>query len=236
MAKEVALELKKRNKNYGSMSVADAAKQNTRSLRTKLLNISDDQLNPTLANCYGTQRLGMALGWNNPPQVLSQADFDKVAKQSPYPVIYRGVTRSGNYDERTLVDDMKYGDTTWRGGSACCWGVGIYTSTSRSYADQYAEKIVTKACIDPKAKVIDWDDLVDEAKKRGIARIDYNGPSGDVASDMATMLAMQLGYQVIRVTDGNSHSKGSNSNAKSWMGDFYNVLDRGAMIVQKEDG
>ena len=237
LGKTIVSELNKRNQNYGSYTLADVQKIKPKKLFDDLMKISPSKLNPTLDNNKATLRLSMALGNNEPPRVVSKAEFDQLANKSTFPVMYRGVTAAANFSAKDVVDDFKYGDTTWLGGAACLWGVGIYMTTQQGYAQNYGSATI-KAVIDPaKAKVIDWDDLVDLAMQHkipGVRHIAYIGGGAKEAKDRMTMLALQMGYNVIRIHQGNNHRQGSKpAGALSFCGDFYNVLDRGCLIVEK---
>lgn len=234
LGKIISQELSKLNQNYGHTTVADIQKMDTKALLRKLGRKSKLPLNPTLDNDKKTLKLSMMLGNNNPPRVVSDAEFKKIAKNSSFPVMYRGVGRTPDFDAKTIVDDFKYGDTTWIGGSACYWGAGMYSSTREGYASYYGSKVITMIPDPQKAKVIEWDDLCDEAKKRGILKsCNYTGGGDTKHADEMSVLALQLGYNIIKINGGNGHRKGSSSNPNGHYGDFYNILDRSCLIVKK---
>lgn len=234
IGKDISQYLDSRNKNYWTTTIANIQKMNSNTLFKILKKQNHDNLNPTLSNKYTTQLLSMALGNNNPPRVVGNAEFRRLAKKSPYPVLYRGVKDAGILDAKTIADDFKYGDTTWMGGSVCIWGVGLYSSTSKHYASFYGKEIIEFLPDPQKVKIIEWDDLCDEAKKRKVLKsCSYNGGGQTRDADRMTTLALQLGYNMIKVNDGNNHCKGSFSNPNGSEGDFYVVLDRGCLIAKK---
>lgn len=234
LGKAISEELSKLNQNYGHTTLADIQKMDTKALFRKLGRKSKLPLNPTLDNTKKTLKLSMMLGNNNPPRVVSDAEFKKIAKNSSFPVIYRGVGKTPDFDATTIVDDFKYGDVTWIGGSACYWGAGLYSTTSEYYASAYGSKIITMIPDPQKAKVIEWDDLCDEAKKRGVLKsCGYTGRGDTTHADEMSALALQLGYNIIKINGGNHHYKGMAPNPNSTQGDFYSILDRSCLIVKK---
>lgn len=238
MGKAISQELNKLNQNYGHITQDQAKKMDSQKLLAKLKRIPAKKLNPTLSNNYITQRMSMALGKNEPPRVVSNAEFNKIVAKNKTPVIYRGVTSTPDFSAQTIIDDTKYGDTNWLGGSLCNWGVGLYMTTNEQYGNAYARGgagKVMKATIDhQKAKVIDWDDLVDLCKSKGMATADYSGWGKRETKDRMTAVALQMGYNVVKVTCGNYHTKGAPpAPANHTQGDFYNVLDRSCLIVVK---
>lgn len=234
LGKAVSQELTRLNNNYLKMTLSAVQKLTTPALLKKLKAQNTSNLNPTLENSFMTLRLSMALGNNNPPKVVSAGEFQRLAKNSPYPVLYRGVGGAGAFDAKTIANDFKYGDTTWLGGSACNWGVGLYSSTSQSYASAYGSEVIQFLPDPQKVKIIEWDDLCDEAKRRGILKTcDYSGGGHTRDADEMTVLALQLGYNMVKVNGGNSHYKGMASQINSSQGDFYVALDRGCLIAKK---
>ena len=236
LGKAISQELTKRNQNYGHYTVAQTKTMKSSKLFQELRKVPDSKLNPLMSNKYLTQRLSMALGNNEPPRLVSRAEFKKMTANNKYPVIYRGVTDSGDYSATDIINDTKYGDANWLGGSACIWGVGLYMTTSDRYAKSYASRGgLMRATIDPaRAKVIDWDTLVDLARTKGIRGASYTGGGSSTVRDQLSAIALQMGFNVIKITKGNAHSKGASpAGPNSSCGDFYNVLDRSCLVMEK---
>lgn len=205
IGKAITQYLESKNRNYIKMTAAQAKAMKPTDLYKKIMAVNATDLNPTLTNKSATQRLSMALNLNTPPKVVDSATFNKISQNNKYPVIYRGTENGTYFSGKDCADDFRYGDTTWLGGSACVWGVGLYASTQYGTANRYScynSKGIVKMTLDPaKAKVIEWDDLIKLARRHGINDSSYNGcGTNSYGTDRLSMLAIQMGYNVIRIT------------------------------------
>ncbi len=237
IGKWVANELNERNKNYGSMTAAQAKKMTNSAFLNELKKtqqLGDKKLNNTLSNDKFTQIASMKLGLNNPPKVVSKKEFDDYIKKHPNaPVLYRGVRNDRRFSSKDFSDDLKYGDATWLGGSACLYGVGLYfasNKTSEARARQEANGYggrISRGCIDmTKAKTIKWDDV---QRKYNVTVNQYLPADGSTQRqkqrrDAFTALAIKDGYNLIVQKGGGGGST-----------DYLVVLDRSILIMQKED-
>lgn len=234
IGKWIAGELNNRNKNYGHMTAAQAKSTPNRVFLDELKKtqqLGDKMLNKTLSNDKLTQIASMKLGLNNPPKVVSKKDLDDYIRKHPKsPVLYRGVQNDRRFSSKDYADDLKYGDTTWLGGNACLYGVGLYfasnktESLARREANGYGGRI-SRGCVDmSKAKVIT--DAQVKAKYRNAAMNYLPSNCKPIqVRDAMTALAIKDGYNLIV-------AKGAGGGTT----DYLVVLDRSILIMQKEDG
>lgn len=175
-----------------------------------------NDIDPTLNLTSCTQHLAQYLGKNEKPRVVDSKKFDEIAKNSPFPVMYRTVNPSNNgLSGRDINDITRYGDKTYLGNGVS--GDGIYFAKSKMISMGYGglESNMMRAVIDPaKAKVISIRDL----KYNTPESEEFLRKSHSSASDIS-MLALKMGYNVIEIPDSG----------------YYNVLDRGCLIIDESD-
>lgn len=181
-----------------------------------------------LDNEKATLLLSMALGNNAPPKVLSKKDFESYLKSNPNaPEIFRGVTdivdeksKKKTFPAKTASDDLKYDDATWIGGNACIYGAGIYFSDKVDRARMYSGHgagVISRGCIDmSKAKVATYEDLYNKV----ISSYAYKNNLD--FKDAISAYALAQGYNVIKKRYSSSEN-------------YYVVLDRSVLVMQKED-
>lgn len=232
----LAKELSRRNKKYPKLDRVAVKKLDPRQLMATIdrlrvtVNGGRFEANPMLDNEKATLLLSMALGNNDPPKVLSKKDFESYLKSNPgAPEIFRGVkdvedkkSRQKTFSAQTVSDDFKHGDTTWMGGSACAYGVGIYFSDKKRTARAYAggtkgSGVVSRGCIDmSKAEIAEFDSLLQQVAKQGVGVTRFR------TTDIVSAYALAQGYNVIRKKFGDGET-------------YYVALDRSVLVMQKED-
>lgn len=145
------------------------------------------------------QKLVLQLGLNKPPTVVSDAQFNAIAKQTGAEVFYRG------WSSESSADRFMQAQYTHTGTGL--YGDGIYfannISTAASYGIGRGQNAITKMMLSPNARVVDYNALVSSM------------PSG----------SSQLGKSLRYAGSGASRSYGRNSGESQWalkMG--YNVI------------
>jgi SPP1 gp7 family putative phage head morphogenesis protein len=177
-------------------------------------------------------------GFLGKPQVVSAQQFDNYVTQGGVP-LYRGIAAKTPEDVDSYVSQLVYGEDPFVGKGM--FGDGTYFTDSKSVGLKFAKEDaqgnpipfgkVIDGVIDPRAKIIDIDDL----------RKDLNDwyesfPGGVSASDYAqdfyetlSPVAVARGYDVIRIKNP---SVGLDPTAKV-DAYYYVILNRTALIMKE---
>lgn len=141
-----------------------------------------------------TQAVVNAIGGNK-PTVLSKQDFQEQSKGKM--ILYRGVQKNKyGKSAKAIVDSFKHSKHTYI-GSGFASGDGIYFSNDEQLASGYAKNggKVIKSFLNEKANIIKKEDLI-ALNNRLPPKEQFN--MADIS-----VLAIQKGYNVIQVREGN---------------------------------
>ena len=187
-----------------------------------------------------TQNFTYANKLNAKPTVLSDSDFDNFLKQNGIPdsqILIREVNgatfNSGsiryNLTANDITDMFKTSDINYiggkRGGQA--YGAGTYFGMEgRNGSTGYASGATMMAVLNPKtARVISYSDINSKwnnfvRNKPNLSKQASNLGSG---SRDWSIKALMMGYNVITSdSNGSSHARG----------EYYNIIDRSAVVVR----
>lgn len=156
------------------------------------------------------QKFSLALGMNDKPTVLPDAQFDAMVKANNLQVVYRGEAGQSQVDRFMNADFSHTGIGSY--------GDGFYFSDDKGVANMYAQKKggsngrVFKAVLAPTARIITYDDLVSRMQKDGVysansgtklgRALSKQGKSaaaggGKYLNEGEAQYAMKLGYDVV---------------------------------------
>ena len=180
-----------------------------------------------------TQKFTYANGLNAKPTVLSDTDFDNFLKQnniSDSQILIREVDgisfNSGGiqyrYTANDITDMFKTSDINYIGGKhgGQAYGAGTYFGMEGRYGRTgYASGATMMAVLNPKTAKVISSNRIDSAW----ANFTANKPKLSGTSPARSVKALLMGYNVITSASGNS--------SKSH-GDYYNVIDRSAVVVR----
>lgn len=169
------------------------------------------------------QKLVLQLGLNKPPTVVSDAQFNAIAKQTGAEVFYRG------WSSESTADRFMQAQYTHTGTGI--YGDGLYFAnnigTAAAYGIGKGKNAITKMMLSPNARVVDYNALVNSMPS-GTTQLgkalrhtgtrgsrSYNGNSGE------SQWALKMGYNVIKVDAGFGEP-------------YYVGLTRDAFIVSKK--
>jgi hypothetical protein len=215
-------------------------------------NMSDDDLANALSKARNvdmpnhiddisddTQKFTYANQLNAKPTVLSDSDFDDFLKQnniSDSQILIREVngasfTSNGvrfNYTANDVTDMFKTSDINYIGGKrgGQVYGAGTYFGMEgRNGSTGYAGGATMMAVLNPKtARVISYNSIGSQWSKFISTRPNLAkqyGSRGSVGG--RSIQALLMGYNVITTASNNS------TNSR---GDYYNVIDRSAVVVR----
>ena len=119
-----------------------------------LYKIIEDSDNPDKDICIYMQEQN---GFNNKPSVLSSDNFNKLSDDD-YIKVFRGYP-DGEKTAKEYIEQFKYGENQY-GTGGTQYGVGHYTITDKSGAEQYGETI--EIAIPKSANIIEYDDLLNQ--------------------------------------------------------------------------
>ena len=108
------------------------------------------------------------LGYDKLPQVLSKAEFNRIAVAKD--VIYRGVKETNIKSASEIINEFKYGEF-WTGNSGgAAYGNGVYFAKDDATAKKYstANGKIFEATLSDDAKVVDYLTIYREYIKTGI--------------------------------------------------------------------
>lgn len=196
-------------KKIMSMSIDELAKD-----QSKAWTVSID---PSLNASSGWQRFVALHNLNDKPQILDDDKFEKVAKQSEFGTLYRGVRDSFNVTADQIIQDTMYGDKTYIGQGG---PDGFYTSTQEETARDYGHGNYMKLCLSPKANVIKEADLYK------LASTEYIGLSPEV-------VAYSLGYNAVLRPDAPDGAWVENEHGEKQKDNHIIFLTREAMCFPK---
>jgi GNAT superfamily N-acetyltransferase len=164
------------------------------------------------------------LGYDALPDVIDSDDFDALIARGSIP-LYRGLY-GGGLDIAALIDDFRYGN--YYAGKGI-HGNGTYLGTDHRTALAYGglggANNVFRLVISPNARVIDQEEL-----HREYLAFTRSGAFDALSPDVQDLLldegrfAAALGYDAIRVPGAAGDS------------DYYVVLNRGVIIVDRNNG
>lgn len=194
-------------KSFRAMSLEDADAYFNSLKNTTKSGMNDDSKVQTLID---------NLNMHDKPVVLSDDEFDSRVNTDAVDAeeIYRGF---GNQSDSTILDSIKFGDTTYIGNGA--HGDGIYFSDSPIYAAHYAKggnldnSTITAYLDKQKTRMIDAADLVNTKEYMSLS------PTSQFVYD-PTAYALWKGYNVVvrHRPDGSS---------------FYILLDRSPLVIRE---
>lgn len=167
------------------------------------------------------QKFSLALGLNAKPQVMPDAQFDKMVAQYGLQTIYRGEAGQAQVDRFMNADYSHTGVGSY--------GDGFYFSDRASTANDYADYKggkngrVMKMALSPTARIITYDALRREMAKAGYAFQSALHKQGHSATSSylnegEAQFAIKLGYNVV-------------SNCGFMGSDYHYALTRDAFIV-----
>lgn len=198
-----------------------------------------------------TQEFMFANGLNAKPTVLSDADFDTYMKNNkigtgellirevdPISVTIQGV--KFKYTPSDLTDQFKSSDITYVGGKqgGHAYGYGSYFGMSGSsgwnYSSGYGSgkdgvghKTIVAVFDKSKARAIYNSDISSEWTKFSATHKKTASAVNKLQGDVRSVKALLMGYNVIT-----SESSGS---LKGKRDEYYNILDRSALVVRASD-
>lgn len=183
-----------------------------------------------------TQKFVYANGLNKKPTVLDNASFDnflKTNKISDDEILIRevdGVSFSSkgvtyNYTANDITDMFKTSDINYIGGKrgGQVYGAGTYFGMAgRNGSTGYGSGVTMMAVLNPKtAKVISRNNIDSEWSK--FTRNKPKLSKISTSSSTYSIRALMMGYNVI--------TSALNNKNKSY-GDYYNIIDRSAVVVR----
>lgn len=176
-----------------------------------------------------TQRLITAMGLDDKPKVLSDADFDAMLQDNPDMIpIYRGVSGSGGMTSQMVTNQTMKGNDTRIGTGI--HGDGIYFTTNYNYASGYQSNgrdPMTAVVDKTKLKAIterDLDIMIQKEPDSWLRRV------SDDDGDKSTY-ALYKGYNCIIAEGGNYGDKYDRKKKKGE--DYYILLSREPLIFRK---
>lgn len=170
-------------------------------------------IDPSLNLSSGWQRFVALHDLNDKPQILDDNEFEKVADQSEFGKLYRGVRDGFNVSASDIIRDTMYGDKTYIGQGR---PDGFYTSTQKETAVDYGHGNYMTLCLSPKAKAIDEQEL------NRLASTEYLGIAPEV-------VAYSLGYNAVVRRDAPDGAWVDNGSGKKQEDDHIIFLTREAM-------
>lgn len=211
--------------NLASMSDAQLASLFNSSKSTQLPNHLNDAHDVT-------QKFVYTAGLNAKPQVLDKNAFNQYLKQngiSRSQILSRSVN-GGSYtvngiqyklSPSQVTDLIKYGDLNYIGGKhgGQALGAGTYYDMNGGRNTGYAGGATTIAVLSPSARPIDRSTLGRRAAAFDRTHPQFARATGGYNSRNMSVYALVMGYNVIT-------AQGSG---------YHNVIDRSAIICQKEN-
>ena len=165
------------------------------------------------------QKLALKMGLNAKPTVVSDAEFNRIQRQTGADVFYRGWSSQASA-QRFMNSDLTHLGTG-------VYGDGIYFANNTGTASSYGRGAMTKMMLSPKASVVDYNALVKSmpstATKLGRS-LAYAGSRGQRSygnNEGEAQWALKMGYNVIKVDNGRSTP-------------YYYALTRDAFIVSSK--
>lgn len=104
--------------------------------------------------------------YNQLPQVIDAEMFDKLKKESPVGVVYRGISAKTKEQALSYASDFKYGKMY--SGKAYVYGSGTYFSPDEKVAQKYSQDgVMLVAILSKDAKVVDYKEIIKEYSSTG---------------------------------------------------------------------
>lgn len=227
--------------------------------RDRIADVTPDTVprGPSYPTDHQLTAIAKLQGFDGKPQLTDRAGLDKAINDG-WVELWRGVEHYPGRDSagippkraRQIIDELK--DGPWEPGGGI-YGNGAYTSVRRFTAEIYrgakpaqrddytvegleggADGGLVRMAVDPKARVVDFQDLLDEMEAD--QRV---SPFGDdpfrlsVLSDPGRYAAAK-GYDVIRVS-GPEYNDGAYYPDGEVNADQYVILNRTVLMIQRED-
>lgn len=193
----------------------------------------DAKTGQVLSDGYGFyqgdyQNFSLALGLNDKPTVISDAQFNRMVKSNGLQVVYRGDTGDAQID--------RFMNATYSHTGVGSYGDGFYFSDKKSTANDYAASKAYKAtgnssngrvlkmALSPNARIISYTDLQTAMSKAGASlksalhKQGHSAQGANYWNSGEAQFALKMGYNVIA---GCGYS-GS---------DYHYALTRDAFIV-----
>ena len=176
-------------------------------------------------------------GFNALPKVVSKADMDDLVKQGTHVEMIRGLRGAGGKSAKDLADEFKTGDHFPGTG---VFGAGTYcdampgTSNVAAPGNSYSGTVTMRMALPKTAKIISAAELQRKVPKPppGVSKSCCNG-SDD--SNWWGVQATLAGYDAIHV-DRPTPAQGTYGCKQNYQPqDFHIILNRGALVVQRED-
>lgn len=187
-----------------------------------------------------TQRLILAAGWNEQPQIVSSAQAEALARKRGAVALYRTVNDDHRYSGKSsqqIADEFRAGtqfQASGHGGQV--YGGGAYFSDnfrgSKAYGHSVSSSTTIGAVLNDKAKVISSWDLKGSigvnwvkshpqtARQLGLSINAYGRVGG--SSGAHTAMAMAMGYNAVKnQVGGREH--------------YYTIFDRSILTTSSKD-
>ena len=185
---------------------------------------------PIFLDDSGLQRLAYFTGMSDKPQIVTDAQIDKIGGTTLYRNVHDAYDKSKDirYSSNDIYKQITTGDfTMYSDGGGSAHGKGIYFAESyRGATDYYSRSggnnIMMRAKISSTAKTIKESDLNNlyNAEKRKNTKL-YQAVSKADSKSARNLFALAKGYDVII-------DKGQGS---VWNTGYHMVLNRGALIM-----
>ena len=199
------------------------------SKRAQMPNYLSDRPDPT-------QKFVFQAGINEKPMVLDSQAFNQYMQDNNIPqwqVMSRSVNNASytnqqgytvNYSSDQIQRMLKYSNLNYIGGKVGgqAYGAGAYFEMNGGGSTGYGSNTAT-AILNPKAKIIEKWDLMNKANSFDQTHPKFAKAVGGVNNKTLSIYALAMGYQVIT----------SASNGKRKKGEYYNIIDRSALIYQE---
>lgn len=222
---------------------------------TNISQMSDDELAALVIAAQGavmpnyladrddlTQKFVFQAGLNEKPTVLDTKDFMQFMQDNNIPqtqVINRSVddisytNQQGyttNLSAQQVQDILKYSKLTYIGGKhgGKAYGAGAYFAMTGGRNTGYGANTATAVLHPTNAKIIDDNLLYTKAKSFAQSHPKFAKAVGSITNSNMSVYALAMGYNVI--TD---HSAKNGSYMRGNSGDYYNVIDRSALVYLK---
>ena len=153
---------------------------------------------------FDMQKFTLAMGLNDKPTIMKDADFEKMVAKNNLQVLYRG--ESGQDAADRLLGDAYYHPGTG------FYGDGMYFSEDETVANNYAwdkggsDGVYEKFVLGPNAHVVQYDDLVQRMNSDtsyNLNRALYRaGQTSRYGNEGQAQYALKLGYNVIEIHRG----------------------------------
>ena len=151
------------------------------------------------------QQFSLALGLDDKPTVMSDAQFEAVVQANGLQKLYRGESGTAAVDRFMNADHSHTGIGSY--------GDGYYFSEDKSTANSYAaskggsQGMVMKMALSPTARVIQYQDLRAQMAKNGsnfTKALNYAGTKGKMSylNDGEAQMALKMGYNVVTMGSG----------------------------------